>query len=112
MTQEEQVDHRWSLRRSLHVDIKLYVYDQAVICGRTRDFSIGGMFVETESFPEGIDASLVVSFTFQTEKDATHYRLPAQVIRIMQDGIGIMFTDFSSDTLQALRAMLYENHLI
>jgi len=111
MTQEEQIDHRWSLRRPLHVDVSLLKHDQTVLAGKTRDFSIGGMFVETKKPMLQRDIPIHVAFTLETEAGASHHRLPAQVIRVANDGVGLMFNDFNVDTVHTLRAMLYGNHM-
>jgi len=73
-------------------DVKVFAYDgvESAKC-RLRHISVDGAFIETKNFPltKGTDLELVLKI--RSGGKATHCRLPAEVIRVEDDGAALMF---------------------
>lgn len=97
---------RWSMRLPLELDVALYGDGARVLAARTRNVSLGGMFVQTFE-PLFLGAGIVAAFGFRHLDDRTYYRLPATVVRVGEDGVGLMFNRFDVETVRSLRHSLY-----
>ncbi len=73
-------------------DAKVFASDGREIkkC-RLRDISVGGAFLETKNFALPNGANLEVVLKIRSGGKPTHCRLPAEVIRVEEDGAALMF---------------------
>lgn len=106
MAQPVTTQQRWSTRLPLELDVALYGEGARVLAARTRNISLGGMFVQTFE-PLFLDAMVVTAFGFRNQDDRAYYRLPATVVRAAEDGVGLMFNRFDVETVRSLRQALY-----
>lgn len=97
---------RWSMRVPLELDVVLYGDGAPILTARTTNISLGGMFVQTFE-PLFLDAMVVAAFGFRCRDDRAYYRLPATVVRVAEDGVGLMFNRFDVETVRSLRQDLY-----
>ena len=101
-----KTQQRWSIRLPMELDVALYGEGTRVLSARTRNISLGGMFVQTFE-PLFLDAGVVAAFGFRHLDDRAYYRLPATVVRVGEDGVGLMFNRFDVETVRSLRHSLY-----
>lgn len=106
MRPQEIREHRWSPRQDVGSGLRIYPNGQRPWPGRIRNLSIGGMFAEMPATTLSTNARVDVAFVLQQGDGPSHLRLPARVIWVAADGVGLMFTDFRRETLQVLRAAL------
>jgi len=106
MRLQEIREHRWSHRRPVETGLRVYTPGQRPWPGRICNLSIGGMFAKIDVRTLSPNDPVDVAFVLQQGDGPSHHRLPARVIWIGLDGAGLMFTDFSRETLNVLRATL------
>ncbi len=84
-------------------DVKVFASDGREIkkC-RLRDISVGGAFLETKNFalPNGTDLEVVLKI--HRGGKPRHCRLSAQVIRVQEDGMAVMFGDLDEELCNIL----------
>lgn len=100
------VEHRWSNRKNLTMDVNLYYPPLGVLNGKTRNISLEGMFVELEGVHIPSQSRLEISFTSESRGTKTEHRLPAYVVHEDDRGIGVMLQHVGYREFDALRYML------
>ena len=100
------IEHRWSSRKNINIDVSLYYPPIGTISGKTRNISLEGMFVDLEGASIPPQARLEVRFTAQTRDSAVEHRLPAYVVHGSEQGIGLMLQHVGYREFDALRYML------
>ena len=99
-------EHRWSARTLQHLDVALFNNKMSRLPVRTRNISLGGMFIETGiSLP--VNASVTLGFTLQAGERVSHHRLAAFVVRLSEDGLGLMYEHLDDETVRSMREILY-----
>ncbi len=104
------MERRWTERTSINVPVDLaYAGAQAEEC-RTRDIGLGGVFVE---LPDTVnitaDTAVEVTFKLGTAPNITKHRINARVVRVSEDGVGMMFRDFDAIAFRSLQEVLLYN---
>ena len=101
-----QPERRWSSRKPVTLNVALYYDRIGLLPCKTRDLSAEGMFVQTShvSLSEGITVDAVL--TGQGDFPGHQLHLPARIVRVNADGVGLRFHDFDIDTYQFLRSVL------
>ena len=100
------VEHRWSSRKEINIDVNLYYPPVGMINGKTRNISLEGMFVDVEDANIPDQARLEICFTAETRGETTEHRLPAYVVHGNNRGIGLMLQHVGYREFDALRYML------
>jgi PilZ domain len=103
----EPRNHRALPRQPLAFDVKLLVSGQFPFRGKTRDVSLGGLFVETSAWCLPIPTEVHLALALPVAGATRHYRVPARMVRQTENGAGLTFTDVGIDTLHALRKAIY-----
>jgi hypothetical protein len=100
------MEHRWSERKPIEMEVALYFAPVGTIIGKTRDVSLEGMFVHTSgtTFPQ--HAELEVSFVTGSGSDRQEHHLPAYVVHSTGEGVGLMLRHVDYGDFYALRYML------
>lgn len=101
-------DNRWSERQDIHLPITLLDDGQEILQANSKNISIGGIFINTAPQALDIDKKLDVSFSLRSANGTRQHRLPARVVRHHDSGIALTFSDYNTDTLNALRILLYD----
>lgn len=110
MEVNKPTEHRWSVRQTLALPVKLYEGGEPIAQGRTQNVGIGGMCVQLAGLKRRRlppDGKLSVAFTVTSNGNTSHHRLPATVVWSRASGAGLMFTDFNIETVHTLRDILY-----
>ncbi len=100
------VEHRWSSRKNLAMEVNLYYPPMGMLNGKTRNISLEGMFVELEGVQIPAQSRLEISFRAKTNGETTEHRLPAYVVHEGKEGIGLMLQHVGYREFDALRYML------
>lgn len=100
------MEHRWSLRSPVDVDVVIYHHQLGKMRGRSRNICLEGMFVEMEAEkpPRNALVDLVVGLRVGSQNIL--YRLRALVIHVTERGVGFMFRDFDINFFRYLQRML------
>ena len=94
-------DRRLAQRRV--TDVKVFAGDGVELAKcRLRDISVDGAFLETKNFAltEGTNVELVLKI--RSGGKPTHCRLPAEVIRVEDDGAALMFGNLDEQLYNVL----------
>ena len=98
----EKRKHR---RSSIQLDIELVYPDGGSSRVKTRDLSIGGLFVEAiGNQPPKVGTLLTVNFSAPHQSGT--YSLKARVQRLTLNGIAMTFIDFGLDDLRFIETIL------
>jgi len=100
------IEHRWSERKPIEIEVALHCSPIGTIVGKTRDISLEGMFVATNGVELPVNSELEVSFTIPGEPEEKEHRLPAYVVHGNGEGVGLMLRHTDYSDFHALRHML------
>lgn len=100
------MEHRWSERKPIEMEVALYYAPVGTIVGKTRDVSLEGMFVHTPGLELPLHAELEVSFVTRSGPDEHEHHLPAYVVHGDDEGVGLMLRHVDYGDFYALRYML------
>ncbi len=100
------VEHRWSSRKEINLDVNLYYPPVGMINGKTRNVSLEGMYVDIEGVSIPAQARLEICFTADIRGKPVQHRLPAYVVHGKSGGIGLMLQHIGYREFDALRYML------
>ena len=100
------IEHRWSSRKAIDLDVNLYYPPVGIVNGKTRNISLEGMFVDIKGVHIPAQARLEICFSAETCGKSTEHRLPAYVVHSDASGIGLMLQHVGYKEFDALRYML------
>ena len=93
-------------RRSIQLDVELVYPEGGSSRVKTRDLSIGGLFVEViGNQPPKVGTLLTVTFLSAPHQSGT-YSLKARVQRLTDNGIAMTFIEFGLDDLRFIETIL------
>jgi len=98
------VERRWSRRKQVGQDVLLH-YDgqQAAVC-TIRDLSFEGARIDTGSLV--VAPSVEVQLHFCGSGDQGMVRIGATVVRVLEDGIGVNFSEYHDGSCRYLLTLL------
>lgn len=88
------MEHRWGVRRTLDVDIKLFVQQGQPRFGRILNASSSGAYVAT-GVPLPIMTRVHVALGWDGAQGAGRHRIAAYVVRADRHGIGLEWQEFA-----------------
>jgi hypothetical protein len=100
------LEHRWSSRKEINLNVNLYYPPVGMINGTTENISLEGMYVAVNGVDIPPQARLEVCFTAETRGKSIEHRLPAYVVHGGNSGIGLMLQHVGYREFDALRYML------
>lgn len=100
------IEHRWSDRKDISLDIHLYYPPVGMVYGKTRNMSLEGMFVDIKGITILPQTRVEVAFATEADGRRAEYHLPAHVIHNRDGGVGLMLQHAGHRTFDALRYML------
>lgn len=100
------MEHRWSPRNPIDVDVVVYHQQLGKIRGTGRNICLEGMFIEmdTKKLHRNAFVDLVVALRIGSQ--SILYRLRAMVVYVTKMGAGFMFRDFDINFFRYLQRML------
>ena len=100
------IEHRWSERKPIAIEVCIHHPSTGEVAARTRDISLEGMFVETDSTDLPVNTELEVSFAALGENGPEQHRVSAYVVHRNEAGVGLMLCHVEYSNFHALRFML------
>lgn len=100
------MEHRWSERKQVTMDVTLHYDPVGQISGKTRDISLEGMFIETDGVTIPSRAEVKVMFETNTLGAKQSHCVPAYVVHNDENGIGLLLRHSGYEEFYALRHML------
>jgi hypothetical protein len=101
------MEHRWSIRKSIHGSVSLALPPWDKIQADIRDISLGGLAVTSPQRPIAVNTVATLSFLLECDGRVSHHRLTAQVAHSDTARTGFLFMEPGTETLRVLREMLY-----
>jgi len=99
------MEHRWNTRVPLDINVTLNYDKVGLISARTRDLSLGGAYVMTDSIRLGKHTMLDVLLPHEDDPSRM-VRVPATVVRTDGEGVALQFTDFDATSIAALTSWI------
>ena len=101
------MEHRWAERKDVELDVVLNYRGLGLVQGRTRNISMGGMFVETGCIRLPVDALLETSFLLTRENDFRRScETQAMVVHSDELGAGLMFNELDEGFCEILKQLM------
>ncbi len=91
------MERRWSLRKPVVLDAVLHHQPLGSVRCRTANISLGGVYLDTGRILLPIDAAVALDFIVPAAgNDRRLHHILAKVIRVTDEGVGLMFREFSA----------------
>jgi hypothetical protein len=100
------MDHRWNTRTAANVNVTLKYERLGLVTGTTRDLSLGGAYVRTNTSDMDVNSALKVRFQTDHDGVSDFVELSATVVHAGDDGVGLMFTDYAPSSVTTLAGLL------
>jgi len=100
------LEHRWSTRKNISIDVRVDYPPVGVIAGKTHNVSLDGMFIDLDGASIPPQACLEIGFCANLDGTESEYRLPAYVVHSSHRGIGVMLQHSGYQEFEALRQIL------
>ncbi|PCH60880.1 MAG: hypothetical protein COC05_02960 [Gammaproteobacteria bacterium] len=98
-------EKRWSSRQPLRLEVDVECGSSS-FTGCTIDVGLGGAFIQTESYNFEQDKDVILRFQPEQDSRIESTDLDARVVRICDDGIGLMFQNFDADAYRSLKTVM------
>jgi hypothetical protein len=105
------MEHRWSDRIPSSIEVLLFHNNIPVVTCKAGNISHYGMFVKTGPVRYERNSQLEVEFIFNTKGRKKRFRIPAYVIHQSREGLGLMFSDDSQDTIHYIKGVIQDMSL-
>lgn len=104
---DTSLHQRGSIRKAPDCDIFIKTGKSYVIARKIHDLSVDGVFVEidTAGILVGDRAEVMISFAYQGHQ--IEHLIPADVVRVQPQGLGLKFGRYSDKTYTDLVNLLY-----
>lgn len=112
MDDDHKMEHRWSVRKPVDIEITLRRQGMGAKRYKTKNISLEGVFVEsgTDAWPEEtfleLELPLYDGQRSGSEK-AQHHRIPVVVVHRANGGMGLMFCVFDQPLFRIVEHLLY-----
>ena len=98
------MERRWSRRKQVGQDVLLHYEGQAAAVCTIRDVSFEGARIDTGSLV--VAPSTEVQLHFCDSGDQAMVRIAAKVVRVLDDGIGVNFSEYHDGSSRYLLKLL------
>jgi len=103
------MEHRYSIRKALVLDIELNHLLLGRVRCRTRDVGMGGLLVDTGSFWLPVNSIVKVALRLLDANVMRQFFVEALVVHNHDGGVGLMFNDVDAAFHEALHDLLFGN---
>ena len=97
------MEHRWGKRSALDIGVRLRLGSGAVDTGRLTNTSLSGAFVCTSRCFSAF-TRVVVELDSGAARQSAPQGIPAYVVRVAPDGLGLEWSEFAPPAIAALLA--------
>src|SRR5690554_764782 len=88
------MERRWGIRKSVDVEVVIDCQRRGLLRGRLGNVSVGGLFVRTEPSVLTRNTHVEVVLMLQHADGTRVYRMPALVVRLSPNGVGLMLDQY------------------
>lgn len=101
-------ERRWATRMPVRVAVDLSFQGAEITDCLTRDIGFGGVYIEMPPPVPPLDTSVQITFKLASATPAgvTRFAMPARVVRLASDGVGMIFSEFDAASFRSLREVL------
>jgi hypothetical protein len=101
------MERRWGMRKAVEIDVVIDNQPECLLRGQIGNVSVGGLYVRTAE-PGSLSKNSQVELVLMLQQDTgTHvYRMAAMVVRLTDDGAGLMFDQYDVNAFRALVVLL------
>ncbi len=99
------MENRWGSRKPSGIDVVIDYRPKGLVRGTIRNFSLSGVYVQTDSASIPINTSITLVFLLPDDPVTRIQRVRVQVVRQDGTGLGFMFTDIERHTLRILHSL-------
>ncbi len=99
------IEKRWSSRQPLQLEVNLECAGNQMH-GRTVDIGLGGAFVEVDAYYLEQDSDVILRFDSSKNTQVAATDLNARVVRVADQGVGLMFQNFDADAYRSLKTVM------
>lgn len=99
-------ERRWTVRTPVNLDVEVLNQDGELAVCKALDIGLGGVFLKInrgEIFP---DSSVELIFLLGTSAHRIKHKIKARVVRMSEQGMGLMFRDFDATAFRSLQEVL------
>lgn len=100
------MEHRWSERKPLNMDVYVYHRGTPVAACKTRDVSRGGMQIRVGPLGFYKNTPLELEFEILRDGELRRYRLPGNVVHCSRNRMGVMLDESHPEVREALHRLL------
>jgi hypothetical protein len=109
MDVDHKMEHRWSLRKPVEIDVTLRRQGLFHKRYKTKNISLEGVFVESgqDSWPE--DTFLELELPADDKRREAGHAIPVVVVHRSGEGMGLMFCVFDQQLFKIVEHLLYDS---
>ena len=100
------MEQRWSPRTRVNLDVDLLIKGKELGGCRTRDIGMGGAFVEVNGDVHVEKSIVELIFKLGSGNQFSSHKIKAIIVRVAEDGVGLMFRDFDASAFRSLQEIL------
>lgn len=101
------MEHRWGLRYSLDMSVRLEGHPNLLAFARLRNVSSSGAYIETGAAP-ALDSRILLELGCRPRPGDSRCRIPAYVARRDERGIGVEWCEFAPQSVLTLIATAWQ----
>jgi len=99
------VEQRWSQRRDVLLGVDVLKNGELIATCQSKDVGLGGVFIQTSSRKLLPNSDYELCFSLG-QKDMAKQKLKAKIVRATDDGFGLVFKDFDTNSFRALQEIM------
>ncbi len=100
------MENRWSIRKPVSLEVELYYQGKPCACCKTRDIGLGGMFLELRDSTIPRYGKVELDVEVECGGVRRQHRFTATVVHSSDQGLGVMFQEFSIADFRILQEVL------
>lgn len=101
------MERRWTVRTQMKLPVEMSHAGTYTEGCMTQDVGLGGVFLKIPPHVKVFNESHVeLTFKLGDETQVTKHRIKARVVRVSDEGAGMMFRDFDASTFRSLQEIL------
>ena len=104
------MEHRWHHRKQIMMEAQVNSGDLPMLNGKTKNMSMGGMFIQVETSDLRKGEILDVVLTLNEDGNDKRYDFRTCIVFKNEEGVGLMFRFVDSETLDMLEKLLSNNY--
>jgi len=100
------MERRWTTRTKLNIDVDALLNDEAPIQCKTGDIGLGGVYLNFLADSHlAMGDTVELTFKLHTPQSGA-CKLKAKVVRLTEQGAGLMFKDFDAIAFRSLQQVM------